>query len=142
MLRTASLSGGNTNVPLNPPSGTPTEETSGPTQWLNKQRVKLNTKLLGHQPSLMKEDKPTYREQFVPPEMSILAFLLQKVIGTSVNDKFVMILFVCSPKVERTATKLRARTKTAKMRTCLMFPQQQKLSTTNTQTPTHTRGWC
>lgn len=27
----------------------------------------------------MKEDKPTYREQFVTPEMSILAFLLQKV---------------------------------------------------------------
>ncbi|XP_049821296.1 dmX-like protein 2 isoform X4 [Aethina tumida] len=87
LLRTASLSGGNTNVPLNPPSGTPTEETSGPTQWLNKQRVKLNTKLLGHQPSLMKEDKPTYREQFVPPEMSILAFLLQKPEGGTYCDE-------------------------------------------------------
>lgn len=59
---------------------TPTsEEAGGAATWLNKQRVKLNTKLLGHQPSTMKEDKPTYREQFVPPDMSILAFLLQKV---------------------------------------------------------------
>lgn len=57
----------------------PPDEGSGPATWLNKQRVKLNTKLLGHQPSTMKEDKPTYREQFVPPEMSILAYLLQRV---------------------------------------------------------------
>ncbi|XP_076252311.1 rabconnectin-3 alpha isoform X2 [Rhynchophorus ferrugineus] len=81
LLRTASL----TSNPSNHPSlqtqvsvQTPSEESSGPANWLNKQRVKLNTKLLGHQTSVMKEDKPTYREQFVPPEMSILAFLLQK----------------------------------------------------------------
>lgn len=47
--------------------------------WLTKQRIKLNEKLLGHQQSVMKEDKPTYREQFVPPRMSMLAFLLLKV---------------------------------------------------------------
>lgn len=58
---------------------TPTDEAGGPTNWLSKQRIKLNTKLLGQQPSVMKEDKPTYREQFVPPEMSILAYLLQRV---------------------------------------------------------------
>ncbi|KAF5269535.1 hypothetical protein FQA39_LY08724 [Lamprigera yunnana] len=31
-----------------------------------------------HQPVSMKEDKATYREQFVPPEMSMLAYLLTK----------------------------------------------------------------
>ncbi|CAH1106016.1 unnamed protein product [Psylliodes chrysocephalus] len=81
LLRTASLSG---NIPHHPQYTTqqsvqtPVEESSGPATWLNKQRVKLNTKLLGQQPSVMKEDKPTYREQFVPPDMSVLAYLLQK----------------------------------------------------------------
>ncbi|XP_072393100.1 dmX-like protein 2 isoform X4 [Diabrotica undecimpunctata] len=81
LLRTASLAG-NPHHPqylsqqsVKTPS---TDETNGPATWLSKQRVKLNTKLLGQQPSKMKEDKPTYREQFVPPEMSILAYLLQK----------------------------------------------------------------
>lgn len=50
---------------------------------LTKQRVRLNMKLLGQftsQPGtpLMKEDKPTYREQFVPPEMSMVSYLLIK----------------------------------------------------------------
>ncbi|XP_045469484.1 dmX-like protein 2 isoform X5 [Harmonia axyridis] len=76
LLRTASVSGSTgTNQSQ---SATPTEEIGGATNWLNKQRVKLNTKLLGHQPSIMKEDKPTYREQFLPPQMSILAYLLTK----------------------------------------------------------------
>lgn len=76
-MRTASVSGSTgTNQSQ---SATPTEETGGATNWLNKQRVKLNTKLLGHQPSVMKEDRPTYREQFLPPQMSILAYLLTKV---------------------------------------------------------------
>lgn len=50
---------------------------------LTKQRVKLNMKLLGHfggssgTPN-MKEDKPTYREQFVSPEMSMLSYFLIK----------------------------------------------------------------
>ncbi|XP_063931709.1 dmX-like protein 2 isoform X3 [Zophobas morio] len=84
LLRTASITGNQAssqNQGTQSAQGTPTEEISGPTNWLNKQRVKLNTKLLGHQPSQMKEDKPTYREQFVPPEMSILAFLLTKPIA-------------------------------------------------------------
>ncbi|KAL1506470.1 hypothetical protein ABEB36_005832 [Hypothenemus hampei] len=82
LLRTASLSGntGSSHPGLQSQTSiqTPGEEGSGPTNWLNKQRFKLNTKLLGQQSSIMKEDKPTYREQFVPPDMSILAFLLQK----------------------------------------------------------------
>jgi len=49
---------------------------------LTKQRVKLNMKLLGQftgqQPN-MKEDKPTYREQFVSPQMSMISYFLMKV---------------------------------------------------------------
>lgn len=50
---------------------------------LTKQRVKLNMKLLGHfsgstgSPN-MKEDKPTYREQFVSPDMSMVSYFLNK----------------------------------------------------------------
>ncbi|XP_076665130.1 rabconnectin-3 alpha isoform X3 [Andrena cerasifolii] len=48
---------------------------------LTKQRVKLNMKLLGQftgqQPN-MKEDKPTYREQFVSPQMSMVSYFLMK----------------------------------------------------------------
>ncbi|KAK9294166.1 hypothetical protein QLX08_011144 [Tetragonisca angustula] len=48
---------------------------------LTKQRVKLNMKLLGQftgqQPN-MKEDKPTYREQFVSPQMSMISYFLMK----------------------------------------------------------------
>ncbi|XP_057663826.1 dmX-like protein 1 isoform X3 [Diorhabda carinulata] len=80
LLRTASLSGSNPHHPhyISQQSVQTPDESSGPANWLNKQRVRLNTKLLGQQPSIMKEDKPTYREQFVPPEMSILAYLLQR----------------------------------------------------------------
>ncbi|XP_066993059.2 dmX-like protein 2 isoform X2 [Anabrus simplex] len=50
---------------------------------LTKQRVRLNMRLLGQfgsQPGtpLMKEDKPTYREQFVSPEMSMVSYFLIK----------------------------------------------------------------
>ncbi|KAL5274949.1 DMXL1 family protein [Megaselia abdita] len=56
---------------------------------LTKQRVKLNMKILGQfagngAPSIgtsvegMKEDKPTYREQFIPPEMSMVSYFLMK----------------------------------------------------------------
>lgn len=50
---------------------------------ITKQRVKLNMKILGQfgsQPSSsnMKEDKPTYREQFVPPDMSMVSYFLTK----------------------------------------------------------------
>lgn len=80
LLRTASVSSSGTGavVPVSQTT-TPTEEGSGTANWLTKQREKLNFRLLGHQPSNMKEDRPTYREQFVPPEMSILAYLLTKV---------------------------------------------------------------
>ncbi|XP_011309847.1 dmX-like protein 2 isoform X2 [Fopius arisanus] len=48
---------------------------------LTKQRVKLNMKLLGQftgqQPNI-KEDKPTYREQFVSPQMSMISYFLMK----------------------------------------------------------------
>ncbi|XP_046412753.1 dmX-like protein 2 isoform X1 [Neodiprion fabricii] len=48
---------------------------------LTKQRVRLNMKLLGQftgqQPN-MKEDKPTYREQFVSPQMSMVSYFLMK----------------------------------------------------------------
>lgn len=50
---------------------------------LTKQRVKLNMKLLGHfsgstgSPN-MKEDKPTYREQFISPDMSMVSYFLLK----------------------------------------------------------------
>lgn len=51
---------------------------------LTKQRVRLNMRLLGQfaSPSgtpSMKEDRPTYREQFVPPEMSMVSYFLIKV---------------------------------------------------------------
>lgn len=78
LLRTASVTSSST-AQHQSAQNTPTEEGSGPAMWLNKQRVKLNCKLLGHQPTTMKEDKATYREQFVPPEMSMLAYLLTKV---------------------------------------------------------------
>ncbi|XP_050306486.1 dmX-like protein 2 isoform X3 [Anthonomus grandis grandis] len=80
LLRTASLTSNQTGNALQTQVSvqTPSEESSGPANWLSKQRIKLNTKLLGPQSSIMKEDKPTYREQFVPPQISILAFLVQK----------------------------------------------------------------
>lgn len=58
---------------------------------LTKQRVKLNMKLLGHfggssgSPN-MKEDKPTYREQFVSPEMSMVSYFLIKPIPRDSDD--------------------------------------------------------
>ncbi|XP_058066512.1 dmX-like protein 1 [Anopheles bellator] len=57
---------------------------------LTKQRVKLNMKLLGHfagpqGASSMKEDKPTYREQFVPPEMSMVSYFLTKPIPRGIG---------------------------------------------------------
>ncbi|XP_055631831.1 dmX-like protein 2 isoform X2 [Toxorhynchites rutilus septentrionalis] len=59
---------------------------------LTKQRVKLNMKLLGHfagpqGPSNMKEDKPTYREQFVPPEMSMVSYFLTKPVSKGDMDE-------------------------------------------------------
>lgn len=66
---------------------TDVEEGTG-TMWntvtsITKHRVKLNMKLLGQfggqqSSSNMKEDKPTYREQFVPPDMSMVSYFLTK----------------------------------------------------------------
>lgn len=63
------------------------------TSSLTKQRINLNMKILGHltggqgSPN-MKEDKPTYREQFVSPEMSMVSYFLMKPIpiGESHDD--------------------------------------------------------
>ncbi len=65
-------------------SGDQTDDQSGVWTSITKHRVKLNMKLLGQfgtqtQTSAnMKEDKPTYREQFVPPEMSMVSYFLTK----------------------------------------------------------------
>ncbi|XP_034672177.1 dmX-like protein 2 isoform X1 [Drosophila subobscura] len=50
---------------------------------ITKQRMKLNMKILGSfsqnsTSNNMKEDKPTYREQFMPPETSMLSYFLTK----------------------------------------------------------------
>lgn len=96
LLRTASVGGA--SVQQQNSQGTPTtEEARGPAVWLNKQRVRLNCKLLGHSTSIMKEDKPTYREQFIPPEMSMLAYLLTKVMQQQILIVVWQIFFfLCS----------------------------------------------
>lgn len=77
---------------------TPTAESGvwGTVTSITKQRVKLNMKLLGHfagsqgSPN-MKEDKPTYREQFVPPEMSMVSYFMIKPI--TMRGKILTISF-------------------------------------------------
>lgn len=63
----------------------PTDENSvwNTVTSITKQRMKLNMKILGSfsqnsTSSNMKEDKPTYREQFMPPETSMLSYFLTK----------------------------------------------------------------
>lgn len=55
--------------------------------------MRLNMKILGQFGSQssnsvtspqIKEDKPTYREQFVPPEMSMVSYFLNKVSSRSI----------------------------------------------------------
>jgi len=79
--------GGNTNSVERTDSVTSDIQSTASGMWntmtsLTKQRVKLNMKLLGQftgqQPN-MKEDKPTYREQFVSPQMSMISYFLMKV---------------------------------------------------------------
>lgn len=58
---------------------------------ITKQRARLNMKLLGQFGSQsgtpqIKEDKPTYREQFVSPEMSMLSYFLNKPQSTEDGD--------------------------------------------------------
>lgn len=66
---------------------------------LTKQRVRLNMKLLGQFSGQsgpnMKEDKPTYREQFVPPEMSMVAYFLQKVSKYNIYNFHLHCLNIC-----------------------------------------------
>ncbi|KYN09879.1 DmX-like protein 2 [Trachymyrmex cornetzi] len=78
--------GGNTNSVERTDSVTSEIQSTASGMWntmtsLTKQRVKLNMKLLGQftgqQPN-MKEDKPTYREQFVSPQMSMISYFLIK----------------------------------------------------------------
>lgn len=57
---------------------------------ITKQRMKLNMKILGSfsqnsTSSNMKEDKPTYREQFMPPETSMLSYFLMKPTNTGTD---------------------------------------------------------
>lgn len=77
------------------PHGSLEKESSVEGMWnamtssLSKQRVRLNMKLLGQSGQTtpaMKEDKPTYREQFVPPEMSMISYFLLKVKAYSVAN--------------------------------------------------------
>ncbi|EDW86373.1 uncharacterized protein Dwil_GK17684 [Drosophila willistoni] len=59
---------------------------------ITKQRMKLNMKILGSfsqnscSSNNMKEDKPTYREQFMPPETSMLSYFLTKPPSTECDD--------------------------------------------------------
>lgn len=85
--------GGNTNSVERTDSVTSEIQSTASGMWntmtsLTKQRVKLNMKLLGQftgqQPN-MKEDKPTYREQFVSPQMSMISYFLIKVLILKIN---------------------------------------------------------
>lgn len=87
LLRVASTGGQSSGTPVVERTESISEIQTGSGVWstmtsLTKQRVKLNMKLLGQftgqQPS-MKEDKPTYREQFVSPQMSMISYFLIKV---------------------------------------------------------------
>ena len=53
---------------------------------MSKQRMKLHMKVLGstgvspaQQQQKLREDKPAYKEKFVPPEVSLLSYLMTKV---------------------------------------------------------------
>ncbi|XP_030381698.1 dmX-like protein 2 isoform X2 [Scaptodrosophila lebanonensis] len=58
---------------------------------ITKQRMRLNMKILGSfnnstTSANMKEDKPTYREQFMPPGTSMLSYFLTKPISSDYDD--------------------------------------------------------
>ncbi|XP_043473124.1 dmX-like protein 2 isoform X3 [Leptopilina heterotoma] len=86
LLRVASTGGQSTGTPVVERAESISEIQTASGVWntmtsLTKQRMKLNMKLLGQftgqQPN-MKEDKPTYREQFVSPLMSMISYFLIK----------------------------------------------------------------
>ncbi|XP_022241502.1 dmX-like protein 2 isoform X2 [Limulus polyphemus] len=75
------VTGGQHPLSSSSEKSTPGEE--GLLITLSKQRMKLHRKLLGQlgqstAQKTMKEDRPTYREQFVPPEMSMVSYLMSK----------------------------------------------------------------
>lgn len=84
------------------------DEQSSPTMnllnALSKQRKNFNMKILQHlnqdkqqaSNSQMSEDKPTYREHFVAPQMSVLSFLMTK---TPVSDDLIQIDYDSSESV-------------------------------------------
>ena len=49
---------------------------------MSKHRLKLHMKVMGpssQTQARLKEDKPTYKEKFVPPEVSIISYFMTKV---------------------------------------------------------------
>ncbi|CAH1397580.1 unnamed protein product [Nezara viridula] len=83
LLRVAQTSGGGVNSINRGSDEGSTESVWNTMTSLTKQRIRMNMKLLGQfgsQPGTqnIKEDKPTYREQFLPPEMSMISYFLSK----------------------------------------------------------------
>ncbi|GIY16535.1 dmX-like protein 2, partial [Caerostris extrusa] len=76
-------SGDTTSSPASLEKENQNESSSGILDSLSRQRIKLHMKLLGQsgqqtvQPTI-KEDKPTYREQFIPPKMSMVSLFMSK----------------------------------------------------------------
>jgi hypothetical protein len=87
----------------------PTEDTdSSPLDLFNtlsKQRMKLHMKILQQlnqsekpiAPPNIKEDRPTYREQFIPPQTSIISYLMTK---TKLPDELILLDYDSSESVE------------------------------------------
>ncbi len=67
-----------------------------PQDELTKQRMKLHMKVLGHSASnpKLKEDKPTYKERFVPPEVSMISYFMTKVGLTKMTCVYVLNLYI------------------------------------------------
>ncbi|CAG2169135.1 unnamed protein product [Oppiella nova] len=72
---------------------------------LSKQRMKLHMKILQQlsqtdkpiPPPNMKEDRPTYREQFIPPQTSMISLLMTKPI---LPDEFILLDYDSSESVQ------------------------------------------
>ena len=78
-------------VTLISPAGTMKDE-------MSKHRLKLHMKVLGPGSSAprLKEDKPTYKEKFVPPEVSMISYFMTKVTPAHAPQapSFFLFLFV------------------------------------------------
>ncbi|XP_017016237.2 dmX-like protein 2 [Drosophila takahashii] len=93
LIKPAQPSGGGGGAATGSTSEEPADENSvwNTVTSITKQRMKLNMKILGSfsqnsTSSNMKEDKPTYREQFMPPETSMLSYFLTKPPTTECDD--------------------------------------------------------